>query len=112
MVKLLWIPLLLILLSGCDTFRIKTETQEVKVPVLYCPAPPAIVRPDLPIQLMTEEQKNSAGELVKHWKATTVTLLGYSMELEKALDQYNSINISYDEMKAIILGIDQSKPTE
>lgn len=112
MVRLLWIPILAIVLSGCETFKVKTETQEVKVPVLYCPAPPTIVRPTLPIQLITEEQKKSPGELVKHWKASTIRLMDYSMELEKALNQYNSINISYEEMKEIILGIEQSNPTE
>jgi len=100
MVRIVFLTLFLIFVTGCaETIRVKTEVQESMVPVLYCPAPPKIERPELPIQQMTQEQIEKDGEVVKHYKATVKTLLGYGKELEAALIKYEEINKKYEEEK-------------
>ena len=112
MVKL--IPLLLasLLLIGCDPQRVKTEAIEVKVPILYCPAPPVIDRPILSIHSMTDEQLKNDGEVAKHWKATAIDLMGYAKELEIGLGTYLDINMSYGELKLKMESIEQSNSTD
>ena len=107
MVKLF--PLILLLfIVGCATNEpIATKTIEVKVPILYCPAPPIIERPTLSIHKMTEEQKLIDGEVAKHWKATAIELMGYSKELEIGLGTYLNINMSYDELKREMESVEQ-----
>lgn len=101
MARIITIILLLFVLVGCGTkpIRIKTEIQESYVPILYCPAPPEIKRPVLAIDLMTEEQLNDPGELVKHYKATIIQLQGYITELETIRDSYDESNEAYDELR-------------
>lgn len=84
-------------LNGCGSQPIKftTDVKETLVPIVYSPAPPKIDRPELPIQQMTDDQLKSDGEVVKYYKATVKTLIGYSLELEKALDKYDKINKAY-----------------
>ena len=91
--------------SGCGIFKtqIKTETQTVYVPVMYCPVPPQELRPDLPIHLMSAEQAASDGELVKHYKATTKTLIDYSERLEDIIYHYSTINALTDETRTEIV---------
>ena len=73
-------------IAGCATpVRIKTDVQEVFVPVLFCPAPPKIERPELPIEQLGNGKK-SAGEIVKLYGATVRVLQGYAEELETALN--------------------------
>lgn len=103
--------LLSFVLIGCGPDRVKTDTIEMKVPVLYCPAPPVIPRPVLPIHTMTEEELNSGGEVVKHWKASTISLLEYSKQLEIGLGKYFDINMSYEDLKLKMESIEQP-PTE
>jgi len=89
-----------LLLVGCGKeVSIITETQDRYVNVLYCPAPPEISRPELPIQHMTTEQEASDGEVAKHYKATVKTLIGYSKELEKVIDNQKKINKAYIDKK-------------
>ena len=108
----------MLLLAGCGTAPIKvnTEVKETLVPVLYCPAPPVVERPDLPIHQMTDEQLKEDGAIAKHYKATVKSLLGYSEELEKALKKYNEINEAYDEerkkLEAKQAEKNKVKPTE
>ena len=98
--KKLCVLALVALLVGCGgQIRIRSEVQEVQVPLLYCPAPPVISRPDLPIQNMTPEQLANSGELVKHYRATVRALLGYSGELETALGSYDTTNKAYEELR-------------
>ncbi len=91
-------------LGGCGGQPIKftTDVKETLVPIVYSPAPPEIVRPELPIQQMTDEQVRSPGAIVKYYKATVKTLIGYSMELEKALAEYGKINKAYKEQENIL----------
>jgi len=92
-----------LLLVGCTcgdkNVRIVTETQDRYVDVLYCPAPPEIERPPLPIHNMTPEQEMKDGEVAKHYKATVKTLMGYSKELEKVVDNQKQINKAYVDKK-------------
>lgn len=101
MKKLIVAAMLVVLVSGCagKQIRIRSEVQEVQVPLLYCPAPPELNQPVLPIQEMTEEQKADPGEVAKYYKATVRALLGYVGELEKALDSYDATNEAYDELR-------------
>ena len=104
MVKTLTILFAGLLLIGCaDTVRVRTDVQEVFVPVLYCPAPPEISRPPLPIHDMTDEQEKKDGEVVKHYKATVKILQGYSKELETALDEYKNTSEAYKELEANLI---------
>lgn len=88
-------------ISGCagKQIRIRSEVQEVQVPLLYCPAPADLQQPPLPIHQMTPEQRADAGEVVKHYKATVRVLLGYIEELETSLESYDSANEAYDELR-------------
>lgn len=90
---------LIILLAGCghEPIKFNTEVKETLVTVLYSPAPPDIKRPPLPIHQMTDEELKEDGLVVKYYKATVKTLLGYSSELEKALAEYAKINKAYEE---------------
>lgn len=90
-----------LMLTGCSNkkHRIRNQVQEVQVPLLYCPAPPQLSQPALPIHIMTSQQKSSSGELVKHYKATIQSLFGYIDELEQALESYNNANKSYDDLR-------------
>jgi len=85
--------------AGNETIDITSHVIEQKVEVLYCPAPPEIARPELPIHQMTPKQRNNAGEVAKHYKATVKTLIGYSKELEKVVDKQKEINTEYEKKK-------------
>lgn len=87
------------LLSGCFGRSVRNTVQEVQVPLLYCPAPPELVRPVLPIHLMTTDQLKNEGEVVKHYKATVRSLIGYTDELEQALKSYEDANTAYDDLR-------------
>jgi hypothetical protein len=93
--------ILVVFVSGCagKQIRIRSEVQEVQVPLLYCPAPAELIRPQLPIHMMTPEQLADEGEVVKHYKATVRVLLGYIEELETSLESYDSANEAYDELR-------------
>jgi len=103
MAKIIYTLLLPLTLSGCIWNNVKTNVQEVKVPILYCPAPTHHLRPELPIQHMTPKQLASDGEVVKRYKATVVVLLGYASILEQELDKYNDTSASYKQMKNDVL---------
>lgn len=93
------------LFTGCASPepRIKTETQEVKVPLLYCPAPPEYHRPALPIDSINKDDYKSKqayqNAVVKAYRASIEVLIGYAKKLEKGLNQYKENNQSYDDLK-------------
>lgn len=105
MVKHIALALIVLSTSGCfwNTKPPVIEIQEVKVPILYCPPPPAVERPELPIHQMTDQQKRNAGEVVKHYKATVKELQGYALQLERVLEQYGENSAQYDQLKEEIL---------
>lgn len=88
----------MLLLVGCgaDPIKFTTDVKETLVPVLYSPAPPIIKRPNLPIHQITTKELKEDGVIVKYYKATIKTLMGYSEELQKALDKYDTINKTYE----------------
>jgi len=92
---------MLTFLVGCggQNVKITTKTKKVYVDVLYCPAPPVVTRPELPIHNMTAEQMQQDGEVAKHYKATVNSLLGYSKELEKIVNNQKEINRAYVDKK-------------
>jgi len=110
MVKIITFSLIAVL-TGCasNPVPVVTDTIEVHVPLLYCPAPPIISRPDLPIHNMTPAQQADDGEVAKHWKATIRVLIDHSKNQEAALDEYNNINMSYEELRKQMQKIDDSK---
>ena len=85
-------------LQGCFGSK-ELVIKEDEVPILYCPAPTEIKRPELPIHEMTDEQKASPGEVAKYYKATVKILIGYVKELESQLNQYKEISQSYKELR-------------
>lgn len=97
--KLFYILIVSLMLVGCNSPpKVETEIQEVKTPILYCPAPPEINRPALPISDLTEEQKQDHDAVVKHYRASIEVLIGYAKRLEKVVNQYNKNNKSYDDL--------------
>lgn len=116
MIKLIAaVTIIMLVTVGCGTgakqIRIRSEVQEVQVPLLYCPAPPAISAPSLPIHNMTPEQLSNPGEVVKHYKATVKTLLGYIDELEQGLGSYDETSKEYGELREKFLS-DWKKESE
>lgn len=102
MIKLIAaITLIMFITVGCGgkQIRIRSEVQEVQIPLLYCPAPPVISEPSLPIHNMTPDQLANDGEVVKHYKATVKTLIGYIDELEKGLKSYDETSREYGELR-------------
>ena len=102
--KLPILCLCVILISGCSIFNkdrivIQTEVQEVQVPLLYCPAPPSIVRPVLELNELTDAQFAHDGELAKAYAVTILQLIGYASELEQSLETYDGTNLAYEELR-------------
>ena len=105
--KLISLIFTLFVLTGCgilDKRTLTTEVVTVKVPVVYSPKPPVIIRPDLIIHDMTEAQKNNPGTLAQYYKGTVIQLIGYTEELESALDEYRKISDELSENVEIIDG--------
>jgi hypothetical protein len=104
MEKLTLIVLTSLMLTGCGVFktRIVTDTKEVLIPVVSCPKPPDVERPELPIHTITPELKASDGEVVKHYKATVLSLMDYSEDLEKIVDHYTGVNKMTEDVRAEI----------
>ncbi len=114
MIKLIAaVTLIMFITVGCGgkQIRIRSEVQEVQVPLLYCPAPPVISEPSLPIHNMTPDQLSDDGEVVKHYKATVKTLIGYIDELEKGLESYNETSEEYGKLREKFLS-DWKKESE
>lgn len=101
MVKIFAIIGLVLALTACGpgTVKLRTEVQQVYVPLLYCPAPPSISRPALAIHDLTAEDANDPGKVVIHYKATVKQLEGYVTELETIVKQYDKSNAEYEELR-------------
>lgn len=101
MVKLFAIIGMVLALAACGpgTVKLRTEVQQVYVPLLYCPAPPDIMRPVLPIHALTDEDADDPGKVVVHYKATVLILEGYITELETIVNQYDKSNAEYEELR-------------
>lgn len=84
--------------SCSSTPRVVTEVQEVKTPILYCPAPPNFNKPRLPITELTPEQKKDYDAVAKAAKATIKAQEGYINVLEKIIEQYQKNSDSYENL--------------
>ena len=95
------IGMLLAFTTGCmpGTVKLRTEVQQVYVPLLYCRAPPDILRPALPIHQLTDADADDPGKVVVHYKATVKVLEGYITELEAIVKQYDQSNAAYEELR-------------
>ena len=93
--------LAIVLLSGCATTprKITTVTKPIGVPILYCPAPPILIKPALPIS--NASSNTSDGELVKLYVATIETLVGYINEQQSIIIQYGKDNAAYATLAAL-----------
>ncbi len=101
MVKIFAIIGLALMLGACGpgTIKLRTEVQQVYVPLLYCPAPPDILRPTLAIHDLVDEDANDPGKVVMYYKATVQQLEGYISELEAIVKQYDQTNAAYEELR-------------
>jgi len=114
MIKIIAAVTLIMFVTACGggkQIRIRSEVQEVQVPLLYCPAPPVISEPSLPIHNMTPEQLADEGEVVKHYKATVKTLIGYIDELQQGLESYDATSKEYGDLREKFLS-DWKKESE
>ena len=90
------------LLAGCGatTQTVKeVEIQEVKVPFLYCPAPPRVSRPILVIDTLTPADRADPGKVAQAYKASFIQLRGYAVNLEQILAQYNETSSAYEDLR-------------
>lgn len=95
-----------IILSACATTRdvhLVTKTIPVAVPLIYSPAPPVVVRPDLPhLTIVTVDQKVD-GRVVLAYAGSIQALIGYSEQLEDIIAQYKTINDSYAQLRTKLI---------
>lgn len=96
-VKVVFVCVVAIMITACAPLRKETEVQDVNKPILYCPAPDKVERPELAIH--TISQDDSQGVVVKKYKATVKQLLDYSRQLESQLQKYNKTNEAYEELR-------------
>ncbi len=97
-ISTLTLILLFATLAGCATdshVDLTTHTIPVAVPLVYSPAPPATVRPELPHLTIKPEDEKVDGKVVQAYAGSIEALLGYSKELEKVIENYKSINEAY-----------------
>lgn len=88
MIKYGLIALLLLPIAGCKT----VEYRDVYKPVLYCPAPPQVNKPELKIDQLTDEDKRDPGKVAKYIAASIVQLEQHIIKLEEILSEYKRIS--------------------
>ena len=81
-----WSLFPLLLLSACVSERVIVETKEVKVPSLYCPAPPEVPKPTLAVQTIGRD--DDIGTVSVKYAATVRALRDYAKQLEQVVDLY------------------------
>lgn len=96
--SLIALPISAVLLISCNTVpkdHIKPDLEPPELPaVIYVPViqewpePPAAVRPDLPYNRLTPEEKSDPSVLNRALVSTVEVLVSYATQLELALDAY------------------------
>ena len=87
-------------LTGCGNQNVKEiEIQEVKVPFLYCPAPPRVERPSLIINTLSPSDLTDPGKVAQAYKASFIQIRGYTQNLEEILEQYNETSKAYEDLR-------------
>ncbi len=104
MKNILSVILLSLFLLGCDTVG-KVKYVNVPTPVYVVPAPPAVQRPVLAIDLLTPEQRSDAGVVAQAQRATVVQKNGYIEQLELILNRYASLSAESQANLNKMLGI-------
>lgn len=95
---LICIPLFL---NGCSLFqeRVEFEFVEVWYPMLVCPAPPVVERPDLYISKLTEMDRTDYGKIAQYYEVTLEQLITYIDSLELVIDSYDKTSKEYEKIK-------------
>ena len=96
MAKLVLVAIILSL-TACGGWR--TKIDQVQVPVLVCPKPPEIKRPELEIYKLTDEDMNDPGKVAQAVKITLVQLQSYGILLETVLETYKNTSEAYDDLR-------------
>ena len=95
------VAVVVLLLTGCvkqDVVK-EVEIQEVKVPFLYCPAPPRVSRPVLIINTLSPADLTDPGKVAQAYKASFIQIRGYAENLEQILQQYNETSEAYEDLR-------------
>ncbi len=91
--KYLYFILLISILTGCaSTCEPRIEYKEKVVPVYKIPTPPKVDRIPLETDFLTEEQKQSLGDLAKAYHVDVVILLQYAKQLEEIIKKYDELS--------------------
>lgn len=84
-------------LISCES--IPTKVEQVQVPVLICPKPPDIEKPDLEIYKLTEEDRKDPGKVAQAIKITLIQLQSYGVLLETIVKTYKNTSEEYDKLR-------------
>lgn len=113
MKRLISIALASVIISGCaNPLKVKGEIQEVKVPLLYCPAPATfnLKRPILAIHQLSDQDLRSEGKVSQAYAADILQLIGYTKQLEQVLEYYDDANVAYEELEQRLRNSAPPKP--
>lgn len=91
MVKHIIILLSVILMTGCAGFKAKNIV-EVKVPVLYCPAPVEYERPNYNTSYLKPSDKGDWEKIAKAYVVTLLEMQAYTEKLELIIESYRGLN--------------------
>jgi hypothetical protein len=91
------IIIIFLFLGGCSTGQ--TKIDEVQVPILVCPMPPKVSRPELEIYKLSEKDLNDPGKVAQAIKVTLVQLQSYSIILETIIETYKNTSEGYDALR-------------
>jgi hypothetical protein len=81
--------LLTAFLIGCCEPIVRTEIVEVMIPVkAQCPKPDPITKPQLPVNSLTQEDKNNHEKIAKQYAASIAVCMSYAEEQEEVLNSY------------------------
>ena len=86
-----------VILSGCELMPTKVEVVQVKVPVAYVPAPPAVERPVLQSESLSPEAGYDI--FVKSLESDMVRIDAYSKSLENIIKAYDDLSKQYPKLE-------------
>lgn len=102
-----------LLLSACGGNPVKdVDVQQVKVPFLYCPAPPRVQRPVLVIDQLSPADQTDPGKVAQAYKASFIQLRGYVENLEQILRQYDSTSQEFEDLRKQVRELYPELPIE
>jgi len=96
---------LILLMSGCSWLPTNTEYVKVSYPIMICPAPPEVKKPDLYINKLTQADSKDYGKVAQYYDITLQQLTSYIDQLEMVIDQYNKTSEAYQQMENEVNGI-------